>query len=126
MFCLPAEQIDTARGDLLPFLWRFEDETRAVSAEQILAAAQASKQQIWCSWKTGIDSVAVTEILETPKGKVCQIVAYVGDRTGMNDLLAAGSEWAKSIGCVALRVSGRKGWLRFGFKQTGIVAEREL
>lgn len=121
--------IPRAWDRVFPFLKVFEKSTGAWGAEQVRRAALAGKQQIWCAVddEDHIRSVTVTEILETPKGKVCQIVIHVGDLSAIDRLLEVGEPWAKSLGCVAFRVSGRKGWLRFGgFKQTGIVAEMEI
>ena len=109
-------------------LEQFERKTGAFHAQQVRQLAKDGKQQIWGTYRGHFDvtSVAVSEILNTPRGLIGQIVIYVGDMTNMDELLDFGSHWARSIGCVALRVSGRKGWLRKGFKQTGIVAERAL
>jgi hypothetical protein len=129
IFCLAADAIDSAWPDILPLLERFERKTGAFGAEQVKAAAKESKQQVWGVWdveKNVIKSVVVSEILDTPRGKICQVVVYVGSLEGMDELFTIGSQWAKEIGCVAMRYSGRKGWLKKGFKQTGVIAEREL
>lgn len=129
IFCLAADAIDDAWPDILPLLERFERATGAFGAEQVKVAAKDSKQQVWGVWDVHhnvIQSVVVTEIIETPKGKICQVVIYVGSLDEMSELFDAGSTWAKEIGCIAMRYSGRKGWLRKGFKQTGVIAERAL
>lgn len=127
IFCLASDAIDEAWDDIGPLLEQFERLTGAFGAEQVKAAAKESKQQVWGVWDgKKATSVVVTEIIETPRGKVCQVVVYVGSLDGMEELFKVGQEWAKEIGCIAMRYSGRKGWLRKGFKQTGVIAEREL
>jgi len=125
IYCLSASEVDIAWPDLLPHLQRFASLTGAISPEQIRKAAKKSLQQVWC-YGVPIETVAVPEILDTPRGPICQVAAYVGSLEGMDELLIGSADWAKTLGCVAMRVSGRKGWLKRGFKQTGIVAEREL
>ena len=34
-----------------------------------------------------IKSIVVTQIPDTPKGKICQVVVYVGSLTGMDELI---------------------------------------
>lgn len=129
VFSLSPEQVEPLWGYLAPLLEQFERQTGAWASQQVKQLAMDGKQQIWGTY-TGrfekVTSIAVTEVLNTPRGLICQIVVYVGDMSEMDELLKDGTHWAKSLGCVALRVSGRKGWLRKGFKQTGIVAEREI
>ncbi len=77
-----------------------------------------------------VHAFVVTEIHDTAKGKVCLLVGACGsapdkDKRELFDYIES---WAREIGCNALRLIGRKGWLRWDrrFRQTGIVAEREL
>lgn len=113
---------------LFPFLRIFERATEAWGAEQVRQGALRGTAQVWVAFDEGrIHSVTVTELLETPRGKICQIAVHVGDLKGVEKLLEVGEPWAKANGCVAFRYSGRKGWLKLaGFEQTGIVAEREI
>jgi hypothetical protein len=126
---LAPELIAGAWPRIHPFLQIFEKATGAWGAEQVRQAALRGTQQVWCAVddKDRIHSVTVTEILETPRGRICQVVVHVGDLKGIESLLEVGEPWAKSLGCVAFRYSGRKGWLKFGgFKQIGVVAEMEI
>lgn len=134
IFTVPSEAIDIWRPMLLPHLQRFEEETQRVSAESLLEDARRAEKQVW-GLHTGerIAGVVVTEVFTTPRGQQCRIWAAVGthENSAKDETLllyAAIEKWAREIGCVAIEIWGRKGWLRWlpGYRQTAVVLEKEL
>lgn len=55
---------------------------------------------------------AVTEILEYPRRRVCNVFLAGGDMQVVKDLQAPCEEYARSQGCTALYLTGRSGWQR--------------
>jgi hypothetical protein len=70
--------------------------------------------QLWIAFSDKCEAAAVTRIIETPNGRVCVYESMGADSLErMNVLLAPKIEqWAKSIGCTAIRIYGRLGWSR--------------
>lgn len=127
VFSLSADQIDDFWPAVEPLLQVFEKHCQEMSSAQIREAAKASRQQIFgLGDEDNVYGVAVTEIQETVRGKVCLIVVGCGMAgKGWLVLLDRIHEWAKEIGCIAVRIIGRKGWSRYDrrFRQTGVVME---
>ena len=76
-----------------------------------------------------IVAAAVTELQQTERRKFCIIVACGGDQmTRWLDLLAPIEDWARSEGCDAMRIMGRRGWSRVlpAYRLTRVVLEKEL
>jgi hypothetical protein len=131
VFSLHADQIDDVWPHLAALLGAYERQCEALTAEQVYTAAKASRQQIFgLQDGTHIHGIVVTEIQSTARGPVCELVAAIGRAPveAQHQLMEQIEDWARQIGCVAVRLQGRKGWLRFDrrFRQTGIVAEIAL
>lgn len=58
------------------------------------------------------DGCLVTELLQYPKKKVLHIFLAGGRLQTLTDMHDDVIAWAKSQGCTALTLSGRKGWVR--------------
>lgn len=131
VFSLSAEQVESCWDDFSHLLTLFEKMCRGITAQTIKEAAIASRQQIF-GLQDGerIRGIVVTEIQTSVRGKICVLVAACGSapQADKREILSVISDWARELGCVALRIQGRKGWLRWdpSFRQTGIVAERAL
>lgn len=131
VFCLSADQVEGCWNDFAWLIERFERVCGDITTVQIRESALASKQQIWgLQDEERVHAIMVTEIASTAQGLVCRLIAAVGtapepDKRRLLDTISA---WAREIGCVFIRFSGRKGWLRWDrrFKQTGITAEISL
>jgi hypothetical protein len=73
-------------------------------------------------------SVIVTELLKEQDGLVCKIWLAAGELepllTRHEDICA----WARSIGCSRMRISGRRGWIKFlpSYRETAVVMEMSL
>lgn len=131
LFGLAADEIPLWWEDLEPLAQRFERECQTFTAQEIRTLAQSSKQQIFgIATETQVLGFVVTEIQNTARGLICVLVIAcgTGPEGAKRELVERISQWAKELGCVALRIQGRKGWLRWdrGFKQTAIVAEKCL
>lgn len=131
MFALDASQIEATWDDYRHLFEKFERETGEMSAEKVKAAALDSTLQIWGFQDAGkVHGVIATEVGETARGLVCTIRIACGKApVGMQKrLLDEVGHWAKKTDCVAVRLIGRKGWLRRFpfFRTTGVVAEWNL
>lgn len=58
------------------------------------------------------DCCVITEIIDYPKKRVIHVFLAGGDFASIIQLEPNIIEWAKSIGCTDVSLSGRKGWLR--------------
>jgi hypothetical protein len=128
LFCLNPAEVDAVWEDIGPALDRQCDLTE----EQLKTNLKTSKMQLWgIQTDTEVQGICITEILQTSRGLICLIVSARGSgirKPLMERLHDEIGKWAKGLGCIALRIHGRKGWLRWDrrYRQTGIVAERCL
>ena len=130
-FCLEASQIDALWGDFAVILHRFERTCENLTAEQIVSAVRQGKQQLWgVQDDMRVHGILITEVQQTAKGLVCVLVGACGSapESEKRALLAMVEDWARSLGCVALKILGRKGWARWDrrFKVTGMILEAPL
>jgi hypothetical protein len=132
VFCLGCEQIDSLWPEYGHHLERFEREGHEF-AELIKRDLKSEQKQLWGLQDTSgnVAGVVVTKIAVTPKGKRCDVCAACGTSEGLKQvselILPAIEEWAKAIGCIAVRVEGRMGWKRvLDYPQVGVILEKEL
>lgn len=87
-----------------------EDTVESLKAELLTGAAQ-----LWIATIDGMYvGVVITEIQGYSQKKVLEVRYLAGERLReWIHLQSVLDEWAAENGCVALRLSGRKGWLRF-------------
>jgi hypothetical protein len=78
-----------------------------------------------------VRAVCVTEIIEYPRLKVCQILIVTGE--GMEswwEMIVGIERWARAKGCQAMKSDTRPGWERFlkekGYVKTHVVLEKDL
>lgn len=130
LFCLAAHEIESAWADFAPLLEQLKGFD--FSPEEIKTRLQASEQQLWgLQDALEVHGICLTEVIQTPRGLICLIVGACGHtipKPLMQRLHDEIGHWAKGLGCVAMRIHGRKGWLRWDrrYRQTGVVAERLL
>lgn len=118
---------------LRPFLDRFAEETALVSADDVIEQAKRADAQLW-SYYDGekFRGVIATRIHTTMAGRLCNLWVCVGlDADDLIDgMLGEIETWARSIGCHALEVVGRKGWSRKleprGFEKEAVVLVKRL
>lgn len=127
VFCLGSDQIERYWQSFEAHIYRLE-RLGYVGADELRDDLKLAKRQLW-GYQDGptVLGISITRIA----GKTCEIVAAVGrqSKSGqLEEVYAAIEKWAREIGCIRIRVIGRKGWLRKfpEFTQTGIVIEKEL
>jgi hypothetical protein len=86
------------------------------SPEEVRRHLERGTMQLWLAWDDGEPrprGVWITEVLESARGRFCNIVVLAGNKfetwRGLEAFLA---EWAREYGCVRLTMVGRKGWVR--------------
>ena len=131
LFAFSPQDAASYWDDVRPFFDAMEKQHDGPIANVVKDLAVRGNAQIW-----GFDDgenlcgVLATEVITTARGKVCNIMtAYGRVPVPMQErMLDEIGKWASSIGCVAVRLQGRKGWLkRFPrMHQTGITAEWTL
>jgi hypothetical protein len=94
------------------------------------AAVLQGRALLWLAWDgEDVNAAAVTEIGVTEWRKVCVVVACAGaDMKRWLDLLELVEEFAKTEGCAAMRIMGRKGWARVlkAYRPRRVILEKEL
>jgi hypothetical protein len=131
VFCLSAEQTDALWDEYAHHLERLELHGDCLSGA-IREDLKLSRKQLFGYQQDGkILGVAITSIVETPRGRALEIYGGVGTETVRGQLDETFTEikrWAAAIGCTRIRILGRKGWLRRlkGLKQTGLVMEMDI
>ena len=127
VFAATVENLKSDWTRFSPHLARYEIECCSTSLEQFRKALFTERQQLWgLQDERGVHLVCVTEILDTPQGSVCHIQAAAGhaSRSELRQLFDSIRRWAKEIGCILVRIVGRKGWLRvLPVRETGRVME---
>lgn len=129
IFCLSPAEIEICFDDFARLL---EFDGFDLTPQQIKKNCLASTQQLWgLQDALEVHGICLTEIIQTSHGLVCLIVGACGrhiPKPLMERLHDEIGTWAKGLGCVSMRIQGRKGWLRWDrrYQQTGIVAERPL
>ena len=84
---------------------------------------------LWLIWNDKIQGAAVTQVTLTEKSKVCMIVACGGvDMRDWLPLIEKIENYARNEGCDAVRILGRKGWMRVlkHYSAPSVVLERRL
>ncbi len=88
---------------------RGDDDAKIVAAE-----LKAQTSLLWLVWERddkAILAALTTKLIRTPHGLVCRITSCGGihlDR--WSALLAKVEDYAKSEGCICVRIEGRRGW----------------
>ena len=76
--------------------------------EDIKEAVACGKMQFW----PGVNSVIVTELIQFPRKKACNVFAAGGSLKEILIMRAFIEAWAKDNRCDFIQCSGRKGWDR--------------
>jgi len=72
----------------------------------VVDAVMTGHMQFWEAPK----GCAITEVITFPKKKVLHIFLAAGEMQQIVDMDESAVEWAKSIGCDAVSIAGRRGW----------------
>lgn len=85
-----------------------------LTPEQIAEHLDRGSMQLWLAWSSKPVGCCITELIESVRGRCCNLVVVAGDdfRT-WGHLEADVARWARDDwGCVRLSLIGRKGWAR--------------
>lgn len=128
-FSIAPEQIDEYWPRVRHHFERLERKSGLVLASAIREDLKLGHKHLWIA--TNYEGVAVTEVSNTPKGLGCTIYAAAGTESHkgqIDEIIGTIEAWARNIGCTRLMLQGRKGWTRRlrGFRQTGVVLEKEF
>jgi hypothetical protein len=85
---------------------------------------------LWLVWSDPeIQGAAVTQIVTTQNSKVCMITACGGENMRLwLPLIEKIEGYARDEGCDAVRILGRKGWMRVlkDYRAPAVILERRL
>lgn len=117
---------------------RIEDYRRQIEAalpyahfshtfDDIRDAVERGDMQFW----PGVASVVITEIVDFPRYRACNVVAAGGNLAELKVMIPAIEQWARDRGCVRATFAGRRGWERTFLKDDGwepnmVVMEKAL
>lgn len=94
-------------------------------------AMNSKAAQMWLAWTDKPESVCITQLENTSKGKFCRIWIMVGQN--METWVALMPEleaWARREGCTMMRHEARPGWSKIlkqhGYRTPHVVLEKEL
>lgn len=113
---VPVEFVQAAwPGPVEDLVTQAVDRDGLYGAEDILGLLKKGLMRLWVagSKEKGAEAIAVTEILQFPRGSVFSIILCTGqDRERWVSHLRAMEAWAKEQGCVRSRPITRKGWAK--------------
>jgi len=96
----------------------------------LLRHLTSRRMLLWLAWDgQSIVGTCVTELSETINGRVCVIVAVGGkDRSRWLHFTRQLEDFARTEGCRAMRLYGRRGWKRVmrDYRETRIILEKDL
>ncbi len=130
VFTVKSHEVPEYRKHFEPALKAIE-RTRIVTLEDVFQQAHAGQAQLWGYARNGqVEFAAATRVHEMAQGKLCSI--WIGAGAGTHDVFrevnAEIERWARSIGCYALEIVGRKGWKRVlpGYEEEAVVLVKPL
>lgn len=131
VFTVKSYEVPEYREHFEPVLKAIERRTKLVTAADVLEQSQSGDAQLWGYAKDGqVLFAAATRIHEMAQGKLCTIWVGAGEGTPevFRDVHDAIEAWARSLGCFALEIVGRKGWQRIvdGYSAEAVVMVKPL
>ena len=123
--CVPAERWADVRHLLIPaILWAGEKSERDVTAE-----LESGMAQLWIGEDDEVRCGVVTCLARTVRGLVCEIWLMGGcERARWLHFIDRIESSARERGCIAIELTGRKGWARMlpQYRLKAVVLERKL
>ena len=124
-------------GKAWPFIWQWVSDALArgnadLCAEQVREHLDRGSMQLWLAWDGKPVGCCITELIESVRGRCCNLVIIAGEQFGTwGHLEADVARWARDDwGCVRLSLIGRKGWVRrlagSGWTETAVTLEKNL
>lgn len=102
------------------------------SPDEVRRHLERGSMQLWLAWSDDEPRPRgcwITEVLESTRGRCCNIVVCAGSRFRSWGWLEKHlAEWARGRGCVRLSLVGRRGWVRRlkGWREAAITLERQI
>ena len=104
------------------------------SPDDVRRHIERGTMRLWLAWSDGEPKprgVWITEVLESARGRFCNIVVLAGEQfETWHPLVGYLSDWARENGCVRLTMVGRKGWTRrlraAGWREAAVTLERQI
>lgn len=128
--CVPPDKVKALWPVVGAFIQSAMERGRLTDVEAVTAALDKGALLLWVAWDGfAIQAAAVTELSQVNGERFCTIVACGGkDRHQWMPLLADLEQYARAESCKAMRIMGRKGWVRVlkDYSVTRVILEKEL
>jgi hypothetical protein len=134
LICLDPKQVHLFWPYVAPLLRKAIERTGLSAFADVRLEILGGHALVWLAVSGGVASPAIeaaasTILQQTDAGKICIITACAGsDWTRWLPLIAGIESYARDEGCRAVRIFGRKGWLRIlhGYRQTNVILDKKL
>jgi hypothetical protein len=127
---IPRGHVPQVWGLAAPYLDKAVKAGALQSLEEWRGECINGGKQLWFVWANETcHGAGVTSLCETPQGRTCIIDGF-GAKTGSQWLatLPVLEQWAKSQGCVCVRLYGRVGWAEKlkDYALKGVILDKDL
>ena len=129
LLCIPPDRVAEFLPHARPFLERAAARSGETAAADVEADVAAGRALLWIVWgnEQCVVAVLVTQLIKTAAGLVCVLLSCAGsDLPRWQGFLAAIERYAAQEQCVAVRIYGRKGWMRVlkNYRVPRVILER--
>jgi len=109
-----SKDIDSIWNKIEPLIKRvYQKVDLWYTLDKIKESLLSQEMQLWTSQSgTQIKSICITQLVVHPKYKYLDIILMAGEIDSVQHL-AQIEDWARTMGCKKVKLTGRKGWLKF-------------
>jgi hypothetical protein len=130
LICVDPAQAHEFWPHVAPLIKAAMEKGRLADYADVEQSVRNGSALLWIAWNgEKIKAAAVTELGIANGEKFCTIVACGGhDRRQWLHLLAGLEAYGKAEGCAAIRIYGRRGWLKLlpEYRTTRVLLEKKL
>jgi hypothetical protein len=130
LICVDPAQVHEFWPHVAALIKAAMEKGRLSSYADVEHAVRNGNALLWLAWNgEKIKAAAVTELGQANGEKFCTVVACGGhDRAQWLPLLAGLEAYGKREGCAAMRIYGRRGWLKLltDYRTARVLLEKEL
>jgi hypothetical protein len=130
LICVAPAQAHEFWPHVAPLIKAAMEKGRLSDYADVEHSVRSGSALLWTAWDgERIKAAAVTELGKANGEKFCTIVACGGsDRGQWLHLLAGLEAYGKAEGCAAMRIYGRRGWLKLlpEYRATRVLLEKAL